>query len=81
MSDYIKFYSTNLKSKEVSFSEAMLKGLAPDGGLYMPIEIPKLSKEEINSFKDKTYPEIAFAVIAKFLKGQIPEEDLKSLGK
>lgn len=79
MSDYIKFNSTNLKSEEVSFSEALLKGLAPDGGLYMPTEIPKISKEEIESFKDKTYPEIAFSVISKFLKGQIPEEDLKSL--
>lgn len=79
MSDYIKFNSTNLKSKEVSFRQALLKGLAPDGGLYMPIEIPKLSKEEISSFKNKTYPEIAFAVISKFLKGEISDEDLKAL--
>jgi threonine synthase len=77
--DYIKFNSTNLKSEEVSFSEALLKGLALDGGLFMPTEIPQLSKAEIESLRNKTYAEIAFIVISKFLRGQIPESELKVL--
>lgn len=79
MSDFIKFNSTNLKTEEVCFSEALLKGLAPDGGLFMPTEIPKLSKTEIESLRTKTYSEVAFIVISKFLRGQILETELKSL--
>ncbi|HOZ31118.1 MAG TPA: threonine synthase [Bacteroidales bacterium] len=79
MSDFIKFNSTNLNSEEVSFSEALLKGLAPDGGLFMPLEIPKLSIAEIESLRTKTYAEIAFVIISKFLRGQIDDKELKAL--
>lgn len=79
MADYIKFNSTNLKTNEVSFSEALLKGLAPDGGLFMPVEIPEMSKNEIAGLKNKSYPEIAYAVISKFLRAQIPDNELKAL--
>ena len=51
----ILFRSTNNKAKPVSFREALLRGQAPDYGLYMPVSIPKLAKEEINSFKNKGY--------------------------
>ena len=46
----IKYYSTNRKSPEVSLEEALLKGLAPDGGLYMPDSFPLLTREELESF-------------------------------
>ena len=46
------YKSTRGQSPEVSFSEVLLGGLAPDGGLYMPTSIPKFSIEEINDFKD-----------------------------
>lgn len=72
----IYFYSTNKKAKEVTFSEALVNGLAPDKGLYMPKEIPTFTKEEINSFTEKEYYEIAFEVSRKFLKGQIEDEKL-----
>ncbi len=77
----IKFYSTNLKADPVTFSQALLKGIAPDRGLFMPEFIPQLSKEEINSFSDKAYHEIAFEVAKKFLKEEIPDEDLKWVTK
>jgi len=79
--DPIYFYSTNKKAKAVTFSEALLDGLAPDKGLYMPKEIPTFTKEEINSFTDKEYYEIAFEVSRKFLKGQIEEKELLSMLK
>ena len=41
----MKFYSTNKKSEPVSFKEAVLKGIADDGGLFMPETIPSLPKE------------------------------------
>lgn len=81
MKEYIKFNSTNLKAGEVGFSEALLKGLAPDGGLYMPVTIPKISDEEIKKFRNLDYADIAFSVASKFLKNQIPENDLYDIVK
>ena len=49
----INFYSTNQKAPIVSLKEAVLNGLAPDGGLYFPEEIPKLS----DSFFQKLHEE------------------------
>ena len=41
----ILFYSTNLKAESVPFRDALLKGIAPDRGLYMPQEIPTIPRE------------------------------------
>ena len=73
------FHSTNGTGYPVTFREALLRGQAPDKGLYMPDLIPGLTLEEISSFRDKSYAEIAFAVTRKFLEGQIPGEDLMKL--
>ncbi|MCK5037354.1 MAG: threonine synthase, partial [Candidatus Sabulitectum sp.] len=73
------FRSTNGNSPAVSFEQALLKGLAPDGGLYMPEEIPRFTPEEILEFSDMEYHEIALAVGRKFLAGEIPDEDLKRI--
>lgn len=77
----IKYYSTNQKAPEVSFGEALLKGLAPDGGLYMPVSFPKLSAEELDSFSGKEYYEIAYVVLSKFLGNEIPADALLNLCK
>ncbi|TAL62455.1 MAG: threonine synthase, partial [Bacteroidetes bacterium] len=73
------YYSTNLRSPEVSFKEALLKGLAPDGGLYLPDSIPFISTEELESFSDKEYHEIAFIVLNKILGTEIDKDDLQKL--
>ena len=75
----IQFYSTNLNAPPVPFREALLKGIAPDRGLYMPGEIPRLTVEEIAAFSDMTYAEIAFAVCRRFLRHQIDEDALRHL--
>jgi threonine synthase len=77
----ILYYSTNLQSAKISFEEALIKGQAPDKGLYMPENIPTFTKSEIESFWGKKYYEIAFAVVYKFLEGEIPSADLLSLVK
>jgi len=53
------YYSTNLKSQHVRFREALIKGLADDGGLFMPQRIPRLDLEAISSMKSLDYPQIA----------------------
>jgi len=75
----IKYYSTNKKSPEVTFSEALLKGLAPDGGLYMPSSIPKITNEELESFASKEYYEIAYIILNKFLSEETNSKELLSL--
>ncbi len=75
----ILFRSTNLKAPAVTFEQALLKGIAPDGGLYMPEEIPRLTQDEIREFSDAKYHEIAYAVGRKFLAGEIPDEDLERI--
>lgn len=72
----ILYRSTNGKSKPVTFKEALLKGQAPDYGLYVPTRIPKFSKKEIASFRGKGYGYIAFRVAKKFLEGEIEDRDL-----
>jgi len=81
MDSPISFYSTNSKSPALPFHEALLKGQAPDKGLYMPEEIPQVSKQELRAMKHMEYYEIANLVIGKFLKGVIPVDVLAKLCK
>ena len=74
----LMFRSTNRLSPMVSFKEVLLKGQAPDYGLYIPVEIPKLSKEEINNFKNKEYHEIAFDIAKKFVD-DIEDDELRKI--
>jgi len=75
----IKYYSTNRKSPEATFREALLKGLAPDGGLYLPVSIPSFSQREMDSFSAMEYHEIAYAVLNKLIGNEINSHDLISL--
>ncbi len=77
----IRYYSTNLKSEKVPFWEALIKGQAPDKGLYMPEVIPQFTKSEIENLAGKKYHEIAYTVIYKFLNGEIPSDDLYKITK
>lgn len=63
------------------FHEALLKGLAPDKGLFMPEHIPEMAKEEILALRGLAYHEMAFRIAWKFLEGVISEEELKAITK
>ncbi len=75
----IRYYSTNLKSPEVGFSEALLRGLAPDGGLYLPASLPLISPRELASFPCKEYHEIAYRILHKIIGNEIDKEELSRL--
>jgi threonine synthase len=75
----ISYYSTNGRAERVDFRRALLAGQAPDKGLYMPEEIPLLSREEILRFQGMSYPEIAYSVLRHYLEDQMPKDDLKDL--
>ncbi|WP_206531626.1 threonine synthase [Affinirhizobium pseudoryzae] len=74
--DYI---STRGDAPALNFRDALLAGLATDGGLYLPREWPTLSKKQIRGMRGKTYQEIAFQVISLFVDGEIPDEDLRRM--
>ena len=78
MSD-IKYFSTNHQAPEVSFHEALLKGLAPDKGLYMPGNIPVISPEEWQAFHSMSYAQIAANVLGKFIGYEINHGDMLAL--
>jgi threonine synthase len=77
----IWYYSTNHNSEKVTFWDALIKGQAPDKGLYVPESIPVLLKEELDALPSKKYFEIAFEVTGKFLKDEIPSDDLYKIVK
>lgn len=77
----LKYYSTNLQAEPVSFREALLKGLAPDRGLFMPEDIPQIATDELKSYSNMDYDEIAYAVLRKFLHNEIPDDELQALVK
>lgn len=68
----MKYYSLNYNSQDVSFLDAVRKGLAPDRGLYFPKEIPKLPKDFFNNINSFSNQEIAFKVIQPFVGKDIP---------
>ena len=69
------FISTRGKSPCVSAAEAICRGLAPDGGLYVPDELPAFSPEELENLYALPYAELSAVVLARFLPG-FPEEEL-----
>jgi threonine synthase len=73
------FRSTNGQSSAVNLREAFLHGLAPDRGLYLPETFPKLVPEEIATFAQLPYHEIAFRVLSKYTAGVIPDDKLAAL--
>lgn len=70
------YKSTRNNEKTVTASEAILKGLADDGGLFIPVSIPKLDVS-MDALKDMTYQETAYYVMKEFLT-DFTEEELKS---
>jgi len=79
--EMIKYYSTNKKATPVNFRDALLQGIAPDRGLYMPNSIPTFTKAEIDAFSEMEYFEIAYLVGRKFLSDEIPDENLYEIVK
>ena len=72
----MRFYSTNNPSALVSLKDAVLQGLAPDNGLYMPERIPAFTKEFFDGMGDMTFAQIALAVAEKFAGEDVPSPDL-----
>ena len=77
----MRYKSTRGNCPEVSFSEVLLGGLAPDGGLYMPTDFPFFSQEEIHSWSELKFYEIAAKVLYPFVEEEIEEIVFEKLVK
>ncbi len=75
----MNYISTRGAAPPVSFLEAVLTGLAPDGGLYVPEAWPRLTEAEIAGFAGQPYAEVAAQVIGRFAEGEIAAEDLAEM--
>ena len=74
----MKYVSTRGQSPELAFSEILLGGLAPDGGLYLPESYPHFSDTDLRSMRGMNYRELAYAILSR-LVDDIPATDLKAL--
>ena len=75
----MEYISTRNEKKKHSFKEVFLKGLADDGGLFVPKKIPTFTKDDLKSFKNLTYNELATKIILKFCSDEFDEKTIKEI--
>jgi threonine synthase len=72
----MRYHSTARRAPVTSLRGAVLRGLAPDGGLYMPMEIARHSTEDLEGFRRLPFTEVCFRVARPFATPDVPEEML-----
>ena len=75
----MKYVSTRGNCPAQSFEQVLLNGLAPDGGLYVPAELPHYSRQQIAAWKDLSYVELALEIITPFVADEIPHHTLRQI--
>ena len=75
----MNYFSTRDKSLKFSFKDIFLRGLAPGGGLFLPSEVKKFNKDELNDLSKLNYKELATEIIFNFCKEEVSKNELKSL--
>ena len=75
----MNYYSTNNRNIKVSLREAVVRGLAPDNGLYMPEHIPALPHSFFESLDTMSFQDIALQVAGNLIQEDIPKADLKRI--
>jgi threonine synthase len=72
----VRYRSTSRQAPLTSLHGAVLRGLAPDGGLYMPVEIARRTPQELEEFRRLPFTEVCFRVVKPFVGPEVPEEIL-----
>ncbi|MEK7508305.1 MAG: threonine synthase [Patescibacteria group bacterium] len=75
----MKFYSTNNKNLRVSLREAVLTGLAPDNGLFMPVSVPPLPRKLLKDLPKLTFTEMSFEIAKILFQKDVPASRLKKM--
>jgi threonine synthase len=75
----MRYVSTRGAAPDLSFEEAMLTGLARDGGLYVPAEIPTMNHADIAALAGLSYEEVAFRVMRPFIGDAFTDEEFADI--
>jgi len=75
----MNYVSTRGTAPVLSFEDAMITGLARDGGLYVPEAIPVFSVVDLKALRGKSFADVAFKVASRFSAGSIPDRDLRRM--
>ncbi len=75
----MKYISTRGVCAPQTFADAVLTGLAPDGGLFVPESIPHFSEDEISSWRGWSYEELAFRIMSPYMTGDVSEQKLREI--
>ena len=75
----MRYYSLTDKSQKATFKEATIRGIAPDGGLYFPEAIPKLSSTFFKDMKGASKAAIAASVLHPYIGSDIPKKLLEAI--
>ncbi len=75
----MEYLSTRGGCSGQSFEDVLLTGLAPDGGLFVPAEPPRLSASDLAEMRDLSYAELAWRIASMFTAGAFPEDDLRHM--
>lgn len=75
----MRYISTRGQAPALSFEEVVLTGLASDGGLYVPEQVPQFSRDELAAMAGLSYAEIAFRVMQPFVNGEIDDDTFRGL--
>ena len=77
----MRYISTRGQAPALSFEEVVLTGMASDGGLYVPEEIPTLSHDDLAAMAGLSYAEIAFRVMQPYVNGEIDDDTFRGIVK
>jgi threonine synthase len=75
----MQFISTRGQAPALSFSDAVLAGLATDGGLYVPATWPQVDADRIAGFANRPYADVAYDIISRFTEGDVPDTALRAI--
>ena len=74
----MKYISTRGQTEPIDFSDVLLMGLAPDGGLMLPEQYPSIDSATLDEWRTLSYPQLAMAIMQRFAT-DIPAADLQDI--
>lgn len=75
----MKYISTRGGGEPQTFEQVLLTGLAPDGGLYVPTELPQIDAKRMADWKNLSYVDLAVEVVAPFIGDELPRAELERI--
>ena len=75
----MNYFSTRDKSLNFNFKDIFLRGLAPDGGLFLPSEIRYYNKSELENLNKLSYSDLAVEILLNFCSDNLSKDELRSL--